>query len=56
MYTHLYLLIKMYVYTRLNDSQNNLKIYKRNLLQTIKIEICYKQNYCLSYRRHMDLY
>ena len=35
---------------KLNDSEKQLNIYKRNLFKTFRKELCYKQNRCLSYR------
>ena len=35
---------------KINDSEKHQKFYKRNLFQTTKKELRYKQNGCLSYR------
>ena len=40
---------KSNVYKKINDSEKYQNIYKRNLLQTTKTKLCYKQNRRLFY-------
>ena len=60
MCVQLKLLVYLYVYTiiitrifvclqNINNSEKHLKIFKRNLLQTTKTKLCYKQNRRLFY-------
>ena len=37
----------------MNDSEKQINICRRNLFETTKKELCYKQNRCLSLCRHL---